>query len=254
MTPFDGSDSVRPVAKAKTNKAKRLPQAPMRDLSKMSTDERTGLLGKITGRPDRSRPNEELESLRLGLEIDATRAAWALLTLNRQIQPSFDAEAQKAVRVVGAVLGMFRERTLSRHQSKLLDRLFATLSGGDLDLNARTFLAAEEARAAIDAFAKMENDKDRRNVARHLAIGLTLGTDNGWAPLIEEEPKVMAALLLCMDSAGRDKIGEQGLLARLSRGLHVLDLPYRALEPGVAETIRKRLDRAQKQSQDEPVL
>lgn len=218
MTPFDGGDSVERVTAEK-------PRA-----------QRAGL--------DPSRPHAELESLRSGLAIDARHAAWTLLTLNRQIQPTLDEEARKGMRVIDAVLRMFESGPrLTAGQGKLLERLFATLGGGDLDIDSRTSLAIDEARVAIGAYSRASSTKTKHNVARHFAIALTLRTDRGWESLIDQEPAVCSVLELCLATAGRKRLGEQGLLARLSRGLHVLELPPKAAEKSAADTIRKRLSR-----------
>ncbi len=101
----------------------------------------------------------------------------------------------------------------------------------------------DAAKNAIRSFSTVDNDAARTNVARYFAIELTLRTGDEWNSLIDDEPKVVAALALCLPSAGRRKTTEIGLLAHLSRGLRVLNLEPKADVRAAADSIRQRVKR-----------
>lgn len=198
---------------------------------------------KPPGRSPKGAPDQKKRGL---LYVQAAEAVQHLLTFERRIAPTWDPEARKAYSVVDSVLRMFFGPRVVPGQADLLQRLHAVVDGSGLGEDERTRLALTIVAKAIRSFENStleSNEKARRNIqhgiARNAAIALTLRTDSGWAPLIDDEEKVAAALALGLVTAGRRRATEVGVLAELSMGLRVL-----SMQP--SQTIEKRRDVIQK--------
>lgn len=197
-----------------------------------------------SGRYPKGTPDVSQRAL---LYARAAEAVRHLLSFERRIEPTWDPKARKAYRVVDSVLRMFFGARVVPAQAALLQRLHAVVDGSGLGEDERTRRALSIVGRALRSFTNAADGTDAKirasvqhGIARNLAIALTQLTDIGWTPLIGDEARVIEALSLGLESAGRRRITPVGVLAQLSMGLRVLSMqPSQSIESR-RDVIQKR--------------